>query len=319
MASPLRQSGHSTSSQRRVSGFLSTMSAAEGNVKIQKKSFSRSAATSNEGAVEKPSLNIRTASSPSSKQCPDRLRSPLVTKSGQSSGYAESGADENTKENHPWQDQNITANLIRQGLSKLRSPTVASKTVLSDRTIIDSNILGGHEQSTVKTSSSEALETSAILNRRASIILSDDDPESSLEGFECQISNDDALTLELPANNDEETDLSAAELGANDSTPIYTVEQAIYFKEELHAMMFLNSILEQRVSELEQAISVDRLESNEADSNRGKKHKAELKKLAVERTSYEDRANQMISQMSEQMALLQSMAMSRIEVIIGDP
>jgi hypothetical protein len=83
---------------------------------------------------------------------------------------------------------------------------------------------------------------------------------------------------------------------------------------ELHAMMFLNSIQEQKIIELEQMISKDRLEQNETSLSRGKKHKAEVKKLATERASYEERANQMISDMGEQMGLLQSMAMSRIEV-----
>jgi hypothetical protein len=84
--------------------------------------------------------------------------------------------------------------------------------------------------------------------------------------------------------------------------------------EELHAMMFLNSIQEQKINELEQIISKDRLEQNETSLSRGKKHKAEVKKLASERASYEERANQMISDMGEQMGLLQSMAMTRIEV-----
>jgi len=87
---------------------------------------------------------------------------------------------------------------------------------------------------------------------------------------------------------------------------------------ELHAMMFLNSIQEQKIIELEQMISKDRLEQNETSLSRGKKHKAEVKKLATERASYEERANQMISDMGEQMGLLQSMAMSRIEVLEND-
>lgn len=50
--------------------------------------------------------------------------------------------------------------------------------------------------------------------------------------------------------------------------------------------------------------------------NRSRKHKSEIMKLQKEKIEYERRAAAMIQQVNEQMASLQSMAMSRIEVIV---
>lgn len=83
--------------------------------------------------------------------------------------------------------------------------------------------------------------------------------------------------------------------------------------EEINSLNFLNSIQQQKIEELEQEISKDRLEQNENMANKMKKHKQELKKIMQEKQEYEDRANVMIQQMTEQMTMLQTMAMSRIE------
>ena len=126
------------------------------------------------------------------------------------------------------------------------------------------------------------------------------------------------------------------------------VEQAEHqtscYQEELHAMNFLNGIplpfyslfisssnassnntpydsylltgvQEQQIMELEDIISRERLELNENRSSLIRKHRMEMKKMTNERTSYEERANQMVAQMQEQMTLLQQMAMGRIEAL----
>ena len=128
----------------------------------------------------------------------------------------------------------------------------------------------------------------------------------------------------------------------------HRVEQAEHetscFQQELHAMNFLNGIdiirlftsfsrplmhplthpfdtysligvQEQQIIELEDIISRERLELNENRSALIRKHKMEMKKMTIERTSYEERANQMVAQMQEQMTLLQQMAMGRIEAL----
>jgi hypothetical protein len=62
-------------------------------------------------------------------------------------------------------------------------------------------------------------------------------------------------------------------------------------------------------------ISTDRIEQNEAISGKNRKHKAEVKRLTAERAAYEERANGMVKQMTEQMTMLQETAMERIQVV----
>lgn len=84
--------------------------------------------------------------------------------------------------------------------------------------------------------------------------------------------------------------------------------------EEANSNRFMCSVQEQRIVELEQQQSRDRMERNEALSQKSRKHRAVVKKLNQDRAAYEERADQMIQQMNEQMGQLQKMAMSRIEV-----
>lgn len=84
--------------------------------------------------------------------------------------------------------------------------------------------------------------------------------------------------------------------------------------EDANSIRFMSSLQEQRISELEQQQSRDRMERNEAISQKSRKHRAVVKKLNQDRAAYEERADQMIQQMNEQMGQLQKMAMSRIEV-----
>lgn len=88
--------------------------------------------------------------------------------------------------------------------------------------------------------------------------------------------------------------------------------------EEVDAMVFLNEVQEQKIGELEDTISRDRMDQNEAISSKARKHKSEIKKLIQEKNEYEERANQMTQQLTEQMSLLQTMAMGRIEELEKD-
>eukprot|EP01036_Dinobryon_divergens_P025197 gene25197-33723_t len=95
-------------------------------------------------------------------------------------------------------------------------------------------------------------------------------------------------------------------------------DRASMLLEELHVFKFLNSIQEQKINELEQTISTNRMEHNESMSSKTRKHKAIVKKLTFERSEHEARTNAMISQLNEQMSLLQKMAMERMEVLEKD-
>jgi hypothetical protein len=85
-------------------------------------------------------------------------------------------------------------------------------------------------------------------------------------------------------------------------------------EEEISALKFLNAVQEMRIGELESNASTDHIKYHENAANKTKKHKAEILKMKQEKMEYEERANSMIQQMSEQMTALQTMAMSRIEV-----
>jgi hypothetical protein len=86
-------------------------------------------------------------------------------------------------------------------------------------------------------------------------------------------------------------------------------------QEDANSVRFMCSLQEQRIMELEQKQSSDRMDMNEALSQKSRKHRAAVKKLNQERAEYEERADSMIHQMTEQMAQLQKMAMSRIEAL----
>jgi hypothetical protein len=88
--------------------------------------------------------------------------------------------------------------------------------------------------------------------------------------------------------------------------------------EEVNAASFVSSLTEQKIEELETNMSRDRMEFNEALSQKSRRHKSMVKKLNHERAEYETRADQMIQQMQEQMGQLQVMAMGRIETLERD-
>lgn len=88
--------------------------------------------------------------------------------------------------------------------------------------------------------------------------------------------------------------------------------------EEVNTRNFMISLEEQRSSELEQTISQNRLDHNEKLSRRAKKHKTTVRKLQQEKNEYEEKADQMVQQMTDQMTQLQAMAMKRIEQLEKD-
>lgn len=85
-------------------------------------------------------------------------------------------------------------------------------------------------------------------------------------------------------------------------------------QEDANATKFMCSLQEQRIEELEQQVSRERLEHSEDLRSNNRKNKLLVKKLTQDRASYEERADLMIKQMNDQMTQLQQMAMSRIEV-----
>jgi hypothetical protein len=87
---------------------------------------------------------------------------------------------------------------------------------------------------------------------------------------------------------------------------------------EIHALNFLNDILQQKNADLENQISSDRLTQNENASNKSRKHKQEVEKLKEEKENFERRANELIGQLNEQMTMLQTVAMDRITVIFNN-
>jgi predicted nuclease with TOPRIM domain len=86
-------------------------------------------------------------------------------------------------------------------------------------------------------------------------------------------------------------------------------------QEEVESLNFYNSILEQTIEQLNNQISNDRLNQNEQLASKAKKYKSEIKRLELEKASYEERAALMCTQMTSQMTLLQTTAMKRIEVV----
>ena len=82
--------------------------------------------------------------------------------------------------------------------------------------------------------------------------------------------------------------------------------------EEVQAQVFLNNIQQQKIDELEIKMSHDLMNRNEDGRERSRKHKTQLKQVMQEKAEFEDRANQMIEELTQQMNSIQSLAMQRI-------
>ena len=294
--SPLRPVIHTTSSHQRVPGFLTTFPTADGATKTLRKSFSRSTPTSGEDVQTMSSSSIRAASSPLRTLPTDGVLTPVSPKINQFTIFSEVDNDENSKENQPYRDQNITSNVIPPKVSKLCQSSITTKCFQLDQPNKGATVSGKTHRKSASKSLPESLDHTEFAS--GDYIPADHSVHYNENlSFELKHSKLFVKPSKISLNNWDNFEMKAK-----------------FLQEELQAMTVLNSILEQRVNELEQTISQDRLDANESASNRGKKHKSELKRLANERSSYEDRANQMVTQMGEQMALLQSMAMGRIEV-----
>ena len=133
--------------------------------------------------------------------------------------------------------------------------------------------------------------------------------ESSLESAKAEIN---MLRSELNSLSKEKMILDVKIHSMEDQRNDFEA-RARAFYDEVQSQAFLNSVLEQKNDELQCQISSDRLERNEHLQSKTKKLKAEIQKLTEERKNYEERANDMCKEMSEQMSLLQSTAMARIE------
>jgi hypothetical protein len=88
--------------------------------------------------------------------------------------------------------------------------------------------------------------------------------------------------------------------------------------DENKALQFENDVLHQTIEDLEMQLSQSRMNAFETDvdTDKIKKQSATIRFLRQKNEEYENRANTMVAEMTEQMATLQEMAMSRIQVIM---
>lgn len=287
---PLRHVVQSNNPHRRASGFLTQESA----LKSRRKSFSRPIPPTDE---ESPQVSNRAsvASKPKSAVCKNLSgEGTLPPKINNFAIFKEDIDDDNTKENQPFRDQNISPNVIHVHSNRLSSVQQSKIITVPSKPLVVSKVSCGSPESNISQPSPPVL-------------------KSEERSTHCRGSNSiGRLSSGSLVSNDHDT---RGSLFSDAGLPNKSNE--ISLQEDLHAMLFLNSVLEQKINELEQTISQDRLEQYENGANRGKRHKLELKRLALDRANYEERANQMIAEMGEQMALLQSMAMGRIEVYLA--
>jgi len=89
-------------------------------------------------------------------------------------------------------------------------------------------------------------------------------------------------------------------------------EKATNCWDEVTAQHFTNSILQQKIEELELELSQCRFDTNEELRDKNRKHKLHIKKLKNENETYENQANDIIEQITEQMNSIQNAAMTRI-------
>ena len=94
---------------------------------------------------------------------------------------------------------------------------------------------------------------------------------------------------------------------------MYNIHYPLFIT-QIHAVNFLNEVLQQKVQELENTLCQDRMMLQEQLSAHRRRHKLAIKKLEIERIRYEESANYEIGIIREQMAQLQNHAMARIEV-----
>ncbi len=91
-------------------------------------------------------------------------------------------------------------------------------------------------------------------------------------------------------------------------------ERENMFTEDIQVKEFFISLQEQKISELEEESTSRRLQYLDTVS-KVKKYKANIKKLEYEKQSFENKSKNMMNQLNEQMAQLQSFALERIQVI----
>jgi hypothetical protein len=95
----------------------------------------------------------------------------------------------------------------------------------------------------------------------------------------------------------------------NESVAIAKMSQ-----QEIECLNFANDILTQKCNEIEEQLTRERMRYHEKDNHRIDKYREEIKSLKAKNSEYERRANEMVTEMNQQMSQLQDMAMTRIEV-----
>lgn len=111
-----------------------------------------------------------------------------------------------------------------------------------------------------------------------------------------------------------------AELTKKSAMAIYEGKEAFKIAQmsvaENEALSFENEVLNQTVESLETQLSQSRMASFEAaeDTEKVKRQQATIRFLRLKNEEYEARANNVVTEMTEQMAKLQDMAMTRIQV-----
>lgn len=284
---PLRPVAHAPITNRRTS----SLQGQETPIKTRRKSFLRLTPQCDDDVSNRSSSATKPKMSPSRKLSGDGM---MLLKPNQFAIFVEEIDDENSKENQPVRALNVT----RQDANRLNASLGVDKSHPSETKSTNSIL---RQQQCVTTS--EVREPAPDISLSPPNICTDEPtPPSTKRTTHSRLSADKPVTPGL-RNRDSLITVHHHEKSIE-----------ISLQEDLQAMMFLNSVLEQKIIELEQTISRDRLEQNEHVANRGKKHKAELKRLTLERSHYEERANQMMTEMGEQMLLLQNTAMDRIEV-----
>lgn len=252
--------------------------------------------------------------------------SPLSSKSTRSEGRSSSVSKEDSyvtaNEQSCLEDSGFEQSFGRFNVSRLSIHQASLWRNSGGSSLNCSPLVDGNNESRKRSSStSTLLHTEGSLNRKSRHDrggyqpASPDTPLLARQKFEIERYANEVQTLkeELQRRNDEISELSQK----LESTTLKCKElenRNLMCMEELQTYQFMNGLQDQRMEELEEQISSARMDRNEALSAKSKKHKAVVRKMQVERSEYESRANTMIQQMTEQMTQLQKMAMTRIEV-----
>lgn len=85
-------------------------------------------------------------------------------------------------------------------------------------------------------------------------------------------------------------------------------------RDEISAVCFFTQVQGQKIEEQESLLMTSKMDYQEEVSAKNRKYKTMIKKMQAEKASYENGANAIIKQLNEQMAELQKVALTRIQV-----